>query len=613
MSALGRRTPPVYFAAMGFLAAGIGMFLAVWLYQILTGLDVAGINHPVGWGMYITNFVFWIGIAHSGTFISAILHLLRSKWRNAISRSSEAMTIVAILTAGMFPMIHLGRFWVFYYIIPYPSERQIWPDFVSPLVLDLCAVFTYFTVSSIFFYVGLIPDLASARDRFTQTLGPDHWRSKLYRRLSLGWCGAASQWRHYGRGYLYFAALATPLVVSVHSVVSWDFAVSLLPGWHSTIFPPYFVAGAIHSGLAMVLTLVIPMRRLLKLQGLIRPEHLEAVALTMQLTGAVLAYTYIIEPFIAWYGGNRFEEQYSIWKMTGEGAWEFWMLPGLVFFVPLTFLSKRLRRNIKWLFIASILVNVGMWFERMQIITTATWHDFLPHNWGSYTPKWVEICIHFGALSWFLFWVVGFTKTLPAVPTSEYKELLAEEQVKGRETVLPKDRGGHIAMRNAGVLAVYGDAGAMMEGLTAARKAGLKDIETFSPVKVGNVDKAMGLPRGPVGFWTLFGALSGIAGGFWLTAGSASVNNLMVGGKPVVAVVPFLIVMFEGMVLMGAIGNLIGLIVHARMGRMKLPPAYDRRFSRDKFGVFIAAEGTEAAAAKEALMRTRPEELHDVH
>jgi Ni/Fe-hydrogenase subunit HybB-like protein len=572
------------------------------------GMGVAGINWPVGWGVYISNFVFWIGIAHSGTLISAILHLVRSKWRDAVSRSSEAMTIIAIVTAGLFPMIHLGRVWVFYYLIPYPSQRQLWPNFVSPLVADLAAVFTYLTVSVIFFYVGLIPDLAAGRDWMEEKLGAASWRTRMCRRLSAGWFGAASQWRHYGRGYLFFAALATPLVVSVHSVVSWDFAVGILPGWHSIIFPPYFVAGAIHSGLAMVLALLIPMRSLLHLERIIRPEHLKAVVQTMAVTTAVIGYTYIVEPFMAWYSQNPIEMEFSAWRNRGQVAWMHWLLIPLNVLVPLTFLVPAWGKRIKWLFVGALLVNLGMWLERRDIITAATMHSFLPNAWGNYTPTWVEWSITAGAACWFLFWFLSFSQTLPVVPITELKAQLAERQSEHIHQDLPKDRGGHIARAASGVLGVYGEAGKVLEALKEARTAGLPNLEIFSPMNIGAVPK---LPRGPVRYWTLAGALLGAAGGFWLAAGSARVNDLVVGGKPVISIEPFLIFTFEGLVLIGAIANLVGLIVHARLGgRTGLPKAYDRRFSRNKFGLYIACEDVLAIErARVVLAATGPEEL----
>ncbi len=298
--------PPrrLYYGVLAVLAFVIAWAAACWVYQVKMGMGVTGLSIPVGWAVYITNFVFWIGIGHAGTLISAILHLVRARWRTAISRSAEAMTIFAVMTAGLFPLIHLGRVWVFFYIIPYPSERQLWPNFLSPLVWDVCAVSTYLTVSIIFWYIGIIPDLAAARDRWELTAGADHPRTRLYRAFALGWSGSGNQWRHHGRGYLFFAALATPLVISVHSVVSWDFAMANLPGWHTTIFAPYFVAGAIHSGLAMVLTLLIPMRRLLRLERVMTVDHFEAVAQTMIVTALIVGYAYAIEPFISWYSGD---------------------------------------------------------------------------------------------------------------------------------------------------------------------------------------------------------------------------------------------------------------------------------------------------------------------
>ena len=307
----------IYFVGMAILVLFVMFAMFCWLYQVKTGMGVTGLSIPVGWATYITNFVFWIGIGHAGTLISAILFLVRSRWRTAVSRSAEAMTVFAVITAGLFPLIHLGRLWLFYFVVPYPSQRQIWPDFLSPLVWDVCAVTTYLTVSSIFWYVGLWPDLAAARDRTRDQRGEHTERSRLYAKLSLGWSGSGRQWWHYGRGYLFFAALATPLVISVHSVVSWDFAMSMLPGWHTTIFAPYFVAGAIHSGLAMVLILMIPMRHFLKLHRVIEIKHFEAAAKMMIVTTAVVGYTYLIEPLMAWYSTDKFEGQFAIIRARG--------------------------------------------------------------------------------------------------------------------------------------------------------------------------------------------------------------------------------------------------------------------------------------------------------
>ena len=290
-------TPPKrgYWIILALLLLGTLMGAACWLYQIFVGMGVAGQNNPVAWGTYLINFVFWVGIAHSGTLISAILHLFRAGWRNPIARAAETMTVFAVCIAGLYPFIHLGRVWQVYYMLPIPTQRLLWPNFLSPLMFDVIAISTYLTVSSLFWYTGLLPDLAAIRDRTTGL------RHKIFRVLSLGWSGAHEQWRHYTRGYLFFAALATPLVISVHSVVSWDFALAIVPGWHTTIFAPYFVAGAIHSGLAMVLTLMIPLRKLFNYEHIITIEVLQNVAKTIVLTGLIVGLAYVTEYFIAWY------------------------------------------------------------------------------------------------------------------------------------------------------------------------------------------------------------------------------------------------------------------------------------------------------------------------
>jgi len=523
--------PPrrAYWVALVLLFAGIGAALTAWIIQVQLGMGVTGLSKPVGWAVYITNFVFWVGIAHSGTLISAILHLVRSRWRTAVSRSAEAMTVFAVMTAGLFPMVHLGRVWVFYYIIPYPSQRQLWPDFLSPLIWDVCAVGTYFIVSSIFWYVGLIPDLAAARDRFGASHGPVCWRTRLYRRLSLGWCGAASQWRHYGRAYLFFAALATPLVVSVHSVVSWDFAMSILPGWHTTIFAPYFVAGAIHSGLAMVLTLVIPMRRLLKLERVITIDHFEALAQTMIVTTLIVGYAYVLEPFIAWYSGDEFERQFALFRETGWIAPLYWALPLLNVLVPILFVFRKVRRNLKALFAISILVNIGMWLERLVIITGSLSHDFLPHNWLSYAPRPVEITITIGALAFFLFWFFGFTKLAPTVALSDVKEDLlrgrrrAMEAGEAEEADSASREAPRLARSAPGVLAIFKEPEALLAAIRRAKKAGFGRIEAYSPMRLEAVEDALGRRTSPVRYWTLIGALSGcMAGSRWPSARRSS-------------------------------------------------------------------------------------------
>ena len=413
--------PPgrLYYGLLVTVLVVLAWAMFAWAYQLKTGLGVAGINHPVGWGIYITNFVFWVGIAHSGTLISAVLFLLRSRWRNSIARSAEAMTIFAVMTAGLFPIIHLGRPWYFYQLLPFPQEGRLWVNFRSPLIWDVFAVGTYFTVSVLFFYTGLIPDLVALRDRATG------WSRKIYGVLACGWQGTTGQWRTYSKVYLLLAGFATPLVVSVHSVVSWDFAVSIMPGWHSTIFAPYFVAGAIHSGLAMVLTLLIPARHAFELKAYITQKHLEYIAKLMIVTGLILAYSYAAEVFIAWYSDNLFERYTFIYRATGTYAFAFWLMVLLNVVVPLLFFVEHIRTSTVWLFVISLFINVGMWLERLVIIVSSLSRDFLPSAWGTYKPTWVEFSITAGSFAWFFLWFLLFVKLLPIVSMNEIKELLS--------------------------------------------------------------------------------------------------------------------------------------------------------------------------------------------
>jgi len=405
-----------YYLVVGLLFLVVMAGAVIWYYQIVTGLGVTGLLHPTMWAPYLVQFVFWIGIAHSGTLISAILYLFRARWRTAIARSSEAMTVFAVMIAGLFPFIHLGRVWIFYWIIPYPNQRTLWPDFQSPLIFDFLAISTYLTVSVLFWFTGLIPDLAAVRDR-SQGI-----RRKIYGFFSLGWTGTDRQWHHYGTAYLLLAGLATPLVISVHSVVSWDFALAIIPGYHSTIFAPYFVAGAIHSGLAMVLTLLIPLRRIFRFEKIITLKDLESIAKTTILTGLIIGYSYIIEFFMAWYSGNIFEKQTFLFRAIGHYGLMFWIMVVGNVVAPLLFFCKKIRTSLGWLFALAILINVGMWTERFAIIIGSMAQDFLPYNWGFYTPRWVEISIIAGSFCLFLFLFLLFAKFLPSVSIAEVKE-----------------------------------------------------------------------------------------------------------------------------------------------------------------------------------------------
>lgn len=395
----------------------LGSALATDMFR--RGLGVLGLNHPVGWGVFITNFVFWIGIGHAGTLISAILFLFRQKWRTAINRSAEAMTIFAVMTAGLFPVIHTGRPWFAFWLFPYPNQRELWVNFRSPLVWDVFAVSTYFTISLLFWYCGLVPDIASVRDRAKNKI-----RKFVYTVLSLGWRGEARHWNHYEMVYLLLAALSTPLVLSVHSIVSFDFAVSILPGWHTTIFPPYFVAGAIFSGFAMVVTLLVIAREVFNLKDYITLYHLENMNKIMLLTGMLVGYAYLMELFIAWYSGNLYERFIFLNRVSGPFAWSYWIMMTCNVIVPQIFWIKKWRRSIPIMFVASLLINIGMWFERFTIIVTSLNNDFLPSSWDYYIPTRYDWGITLGSFGFFFMFFLLFCRVLPTIAMFEVKAIM---------------------------------------------------------------------------------------------------------------------------------------------------------------------------------------------
>jgi len=414
------RPGPLYVGGLALALVLVALGGYTWLYQMAVGLGVTGYSPPMMWAVYITNFVFWVGIAHSGTLISAILYLLRARWRTAVARAAEAMTVFAVMTAGLFPIVHLGRPWLFFWLLPYPNERELWINFRSPLVWDVFAVTTYFTVSALFLYLGLVPDLAVVRDRSSGL------RARLYGLASLGWQGSGSQWRHYNALYGFFAALATPLVVSVHSVVSWDFAMAIAPGWHSTIFAPYFVAGAIFSGLAMVLTILIPMRRLYGLEEYVTLEHFESLAKLIIATSLIVGYSYATEAFVAWYRGSDYERNTFFDRATGAYAPFFWTMLTCNVLLPMLLFARGVRRNLTALFVISLAINVGMYLERFVIIVSSLAHGVAPGTWrGLYQPTWVEIAITVGSFAWFSTFFLLFVKLLPVLPISELKETLS--------------------------------------------------------------------------------------------------------------------------------------------------------------------------------------------
>src|SRR5436309_3486347 len=419
------KTPRWWYLAFGASFLLVMMLFYSIAYLVTKGVGIFGVNVPVGWGWDITNFVWWIGIGHAGTLISAILLLLRQDWRNSINRFAEAMTLFAVACAGLYPILHLGRPWVFYWLFPYPNSMGIWPQFRSPLVWDVFAVSTYATISLLFWFVGLIPDLATLRDRSTK-----RFPQIVYGILAMGWRGSARHWHNYESAYLMLAGLATPLVVSVHSVVSFDFAVGIVPGWHTTIFPPYFVAGAIYSGFAMVLTLAIPLRAIFGLKDFITDRHLQNMAKVMLATGLIVAYGYLIEIFMAWYGDNRFDVYMSLNRMFGPYAFQFWSLITCNVVAPQALWIKRLRRSPVFLFVIAIIVNVGVWLGRYVIIVTSLHRDFLPSSWGMYSGTVWDYSTFVGSIGLFLALMFLFIRFLPMISIFEMRTILPEARVE---------------------------------------------------------------------------------------------------------------------------------------------------------------------------------------
>jgi molybdopterin-containing oxidoreductase family membrane subunit len=422
---LTARTPRIWFLGFGVAFIFFMVFLYAVTYLLIRGVGIWGVNIPVAWGFAIINFVWWIGIGHAGTLISAILLLLRQRWRQSINRFAEAMTLFAVACAGVFPLLHLGRPWLFYWLLPYPNTMNMWPQPRSPLIWDVFAVLTYATVSLMFWFVGLLPDLATMRDR-----ARNRFVRKAYGFLAMGWRGSAKHWNRYETAYLLLAGLATPLVVSVHTIVSFDFAISIVPGWHSTIFPPYFVAGAIYSGFAMVLTLGIPLRAVYGLEDFITMRHIRNMAKVMLATGLIVAYGYMMETFMAWYGANSFEQFTSRNRMVGPYAPVYWGLILCNVVIPQALWSRRVRNSVVAVFVVALIVNLGMWLERFVIVITSLHRDFLPSSWGMYFPTIWDWATFLGTIGLFLTLMFLFIRVLPVISIFEMRGLVPEAQVK---------------------------------------------------------------------------------------------------------------------------------------------------------------------------------------
>jgi len=428
------KTPMKYWITLAFTASITGLLGAMLTFLVWNGIGVWGNNKPIGWAWDITNFVFWIGIGHAGTLISAILFLFRQKWRTSINRSAEAMTLFAVMCAGIFPLFHTGRPWRAYWLFPIPNtDLNIWQNFRSPLIWDVFAVSTYFTVSLLFWFTGLVPDLATLRDRATTKI-----RQWVFGVLSLGWRGSARHWSNYEKAYMILAGISTPLVLSVHSIVSFDFATSVIPGWHTTIFPPYFVAGAIFSGFAMVMSLLLIARWALNLQNLITMKHLENMNKIILVTGSVVGYAYATEFIISWYSGNIYEK-FTFWNRAfGPYWWAAWSMYTCNVFIPQLYWFKSMRRNLWVMFVISITTNIGMWFERFVIIATSLTRDFVPAAWGEFHPTWVDMATFTGTFGLFLTLFLLFARFLPMIAISEVKGVLATEKhaFKNREVLV---------------------------------------------------------------------------------------------------------------------------------------------------------------------------------
>jgi Ni/Fe-hydrogenase subunit HybB-like protein len=588
-----RRTPLGWWAAFAVSLAALGG-LAVgvpWLFW--EGIGVWGLNVPVGWAWDITNFVFWVGIGHAGTLISAILFLFRQRWRTSINRAAEAMTLFAVLCALTYPGIHVGRVWVAYWLAPLPNQMGTWPNFRSPLLWDVFAVSIYGTVSLLFWYTGLIPDVATMRDRARSRF----WQ-RVYGVAALGWRGSQRHWRHYEVAYLLLAGLATPLVLSVHSIVSMDFAVSQLPGWHTTIFPPYFVAGAIFSGFAMVVSLMVICRWAFGLERILTVRHFDYMAKIILLTGWMVAYAYGIEFFTAWYSGNPNELFAFLNRAKGPYAWAYWTMVTCNVFVPQVFWFARARRSMPILFVVSVLVNVGMWFERFVIIVTSLHRDFLPSAWGYFRPTVWDVACLVGGFGLFFTLFCLFVRFVPMVAAAEVKAVLPEaspHHPPGAGT--PPTPAERAAIPTApagpgfGVLGEFDSPRALYRACERVRDAGYTRWDAHSPFPVHGLDRAMGLGRSLLPWIVLVMGLAGAAAGFGLQAWVHSIAYPnVISGKPYFAWQAYVPITFEVAVLFAAFGAVLGMLALNRLPRHHHPLFESGRFERatdDRFFISI--------------------------
>jgi len=571
---LERRATPLWWAA--FLASAALMTLGVVAvgYQVATGIGTWGLNKTVGWAFDITNFVFWVGIGHAGTLISAVLFLLRQKWRTSVNRSAEAMTLFAVICAAIFPLIHMGRPWLAFWVFPYPNTRgSLWVNFRSPLLWDVFAISVYFTVSAVFWFIGLMPDLATIRDRSTGL------RKKIFGFLSFGWNGSLRTWTRYEKMYLLLAGLATPLVLSVHSIVSFDFATSVMPGWHATIFPPYFVAGAIFSGMSMVLTLMIIARAVMKLDDYLTLNHIDAMAKLVLVTSGIVGLAYATELFTAMYSGNPYERAVFVNRALGPFAWGYWIMVTCNVVLPQLYWFRRVRRSVAAVFVLSILVNVGMWFERFIIIVTSLHRDFLPSSWATYSPTIIEIATLAGTFGLFFTAFLLFCRFLPMIAMAEVKGVLhrpEDEQIK--------------------------------RAVSDLQRAGYTVDDVHTPYAVHGLEKVARIGPTRLGWACAIGGLTGAALILLFQSWTSSVDwGIDVGGKPLNSIPAFIPVTFEVGVLLAAAATVLTFLVRSRLWPGKRAPQADGT-SDDRFVVVVRADN----AAFERGGAERIAERHDV-
>ncbi|HET6568165.1 MAG TPA: quinol:electron acceptor oxidoreductase subunit ActD [Rhodothermales bacterium] len=598
--------PPVLWYLGLLLSAGLVLTLLTTISVLfLKGIGIWGVEIPVAWGAAIVNFVWWIGIGHAGTLISAILYLLHQSWRNSVNRLAEAMTLFAVACAAMFPILHLGRPWTFYWILPYPNQMGLWPQWRSPLVWDAFAVLTYGIISLVFWYTGLIPDLASMRDRARRRS-----TQRIYGLLALGWRGSALHWHRYKSVYLLLAGLATPLVVSVHSIVSLDFAVAIVPGWHSTFFPPYFVDGAIYSGFAMVLTLIIPLRKLYGLEAYITRRHLDYMAKLLLVTGLIVVYCYVIEWFFAWYGNDLYEKRVVTDWATGVYAPIYWLVVGCAVVVPQTMWFRWVRSRLLLVFFLAVLANVGMWFERFIIVITGLHRNHIASMWGVYQQTLGDYLVDFGMIGFFVFLLILFVRLFPSASMFEIKELIHRrfrrgEASESRAAVKPPSRPvgvGHAEPEHYlgsiyGLAAEFPTAEDLLHAARDVYAAGYRKMDAYTPFPVEGLSEALDLRDHRIPLIVLLGALAGGCGAFIMMSYSAVFDYpLNVGGRPLFSWPAFIPITFEMMVLFGGLAGLAGMLVLNRLPKLYHPifsvDGFERA-SRDRF--FLAVEAADPA------------------